>query len=364
MDRDQKIVQTSVIGIVLNAVLVIFKMIVGIVTGSIAIILDAVNNLSDALSSVITIVGTKLANRPPDRKHPYGYGRIEYLTSMLIAMLVLVAGCTSIKESVVKVIHPEEASYTIASLIIVAAAVLVKLGMGTYVKKVGKEINSQALIASGSDALFDSILSVATLIAAIVSMTLHFSLEGILGAVISAIIIKAGFEMLMETFSSIIGERADRELTNELKAKIRSYEGVRGAYDVTLHNYGPTQTMGTVHIEVEDSMNAKQIHALTRKIAMEIYKEMGIILTIGIYASNQSDEKILAFKKSVEEVVHQHPSVLQLHAFYVDKPLVMFDMVCDFSEDPTKTRSLILDELHEKFPEYHFEIAIDISYSD
>lgn len=364
MDRNKKIVQTSILGIVLNVILVIFKMIIGWITGSIAIVLDAVNNLSDAMSSVITIVGTKLANKAPDKKHPYGYGRVEYLTSMIIAAIVLFAGATSIKESVVKIIKPEAANYTVVSLIIIAVAVVVKLGMGTYVKKVGNSINSQALVASGSDALFDSILSAATLLAAIISMTLHLSLEGILGAVISAIIIKAGIEMLLETFSSIIGERADRELTNELKAKIRSYEPVRGAYDVTLHNYGPTQTMGSVHIEVEDTMTAKELHALTRRITMDIYKEMGIILTVGIYASNQSDPVIMELKRKVEAVLHKHPSILQLHAFYVDGPLVLFDMVCDFTEDPTKTRDKVLEELAKEFPDRHFEIALDVSYSD
>ena len=183
--RERKIIHTSLVGIGVNLVLVLFKAALGFVTGSIAILLDAVNNLSDALSSIITIIGTRLAGRRPDRKHPYGYGRVEYLTAVIIAVIVLMAGITSLKESAFKVISPEKASYSVVSLVIIAVAIAAKLLVGRYVKRVGEEINAQSLVASGSDALFDAILSLGTLIAAAASMIWGLSLEGILGVIIS-----------------------------------------------------------------------------------------------------------------------------------------------------------------------------------
>ena len=197
MTRQEKIIKTSVIGIIVNLILVAFKAFVGIVTNSIAITLDAVNNLTDALSSIITIIGAKLANRPPDKNHPYGYGRIEYFSSVIIAAIVLWAGITAFMESWPKIFTPDVTNYTTVSLVIIAVAIVVKLALGRYVKSVGEDINSQALVASGSDALFDSILSLSTLVAALISIFFHISLEGILGVIISIVIIKASIDMIM-----------------------------------------------------------------------------------------------------------------------------------------------------------------------
>ena len=366
MDRTKKIIRTSFVGIGVNLVLVLFKMAVGLVTNSIAVILDAVNNLSDALSSIITIVGTKLAGKAPDKKHPYGYGRIEYLTSVLISVIVLLAGVTSLRESAEKVLHPEAASYTVMSLIIIAVAVVVKFFCGRYVKKVGEEIHSGSLIASGSDAFFDAILSLATLVAAIVSMIWGFSLEGILGVIISIIIIKAGIEMLLDTLNSLIGTRADHELSEQLKEKINSFPEVHGCYDLTLHNYGPTQIIGSVHIEVDDEMTARQIHRLTRQIIMEVYAQFSIILTVGIYAAGNSLPIFTEIRGEVEKLVSQRPEILQMHAFYGDAELktVTFDLIVDFSADARAIREEITEELVKRYPDYRFDIVLDSDFSD
>lgn len=250
MDRDKKIIQTSIVGIIVNLILVLFKAVIGILVNSIAITLDAVNNLTDALSSIITIIGTKLAGRAPDKNHPYGYGRIEYFSSVIIAVIVLWAGITSLQESFPKIFTPDVTSYTTVSLIIVAVAVVVKFVLGRYVKGVGESINSQALVASGSDAFFDSILSLSTLVAAIISILWNISLEGILGVIISLVIIKASIEMLQETVNSMIGTRVDLELSRKIKERVESFDSVHGAYDLALHNYGPEDVMGSVHIEI------------------------------------------------------------------------------------------------------------------
>ena len=220
MNRDKVIIRTSIIGILANIFLASFKAVVGILSSSIAIVLDAVNNLSDALSSVITIIGTKLAGKRPDKNHPYGYGRIENLSATLIAVIVLYAGVTSLVESIKKMIHPSVPDYSAAALVIVATAVLVKILLGLYVKKKGESVNSDSLISSGKDALLDSVISASTLVAAAVYLIFNIRTEAWLGAVISLVIIKSGLEMLGDSLSNIIGKRISSELSKEIKQTV------------------------------------------------------------------------------------------------------------------------------------------------
>ena len=237
-----------------------FKAAVGVIAGSFAIVMDAVNNLSDALSSVITIVGTKLSMKPADREHPFGHGRIEYFSAIIIAVIVLSAGITSLFESVKKLFHPTEPNYTTVTLIVIVVAIVVKLVLGRYVKHKGEELKSDALIASGSDALFDAIITLATLFSAVVMLLWDFSLDGILGALISLAIIKAGFEMLASPVNELLGKSIPKELTNQIMKEVSEVEGVRGVYDLILHNYGANMTIGSLHINVYDTMSAHEIH--------------------------------------------------------------------------------------------------------
>ena len=217
MNRSQKIIRTSIIGIVANVLLAAFKAVVGILANSVAIIMDAVNNLSDALSSVITIVGTKLSERPADREHPFGFGRVEYFSAIIIAVIVLSAGITSLIESVKKIFEPTEPEYTNVTLVVIAVAIVVKLIHGMFVKKQGEQLNSDALIASGSDALFDAVITLATLISAGIMLLWQVSLDGILGALISVVIIKAGFEMLASPVNELLGARISPDLLKAIK---------------------------------------------------------------------------------------------------------------------------------------------------
>lgn len=367
MERNKTIIKTSIQGIIVNVILVIFKAVVGVIVNSIAIILDAVNNLSDAISSIITIIGTKLAGKKPDKEHPYGHGRIEYFASLIIAVIVLVAGVTSGKESIEKIIHPVKADYTIASLIIIIVAIIVKFCLGRHVKSVGEKIDSQSLIASGTDAFMDSILSLSTLVAAIISLIWGISLEGYLGFVISVIIVKSSFEIMKETLNSIIGSRADSELTQKLREKVNTFEEVQGVYDITLHNYGPSQIMGSLHIQVDDNMTAKEIHKLTRKIQLQIYEELGTVLTIGIYAANNSDEKYVKIKNDLAKIIQEHKEILQMHGFYVDEEnkTISFDLIIDFkAESKEKIKEEVLKKIKEKYPEYNYYVILDTDFSD
>ncbi|MBQ9160799.1 MAG: cation transporter [Methanobrevibacter sp.] len=363
MTRQDKIVKTSIIGIVVNLILVAFKATIGILVNSIAITLDAVNNLTDALSSIITIIGTKLAGKAPDKDHPYGYGRIEYFSSVIIAAIVLWAGITALMESWPKIFNPDVTSYTTVSLVIIAVAVVVKILLGQYVKRVGENINSQALVASGSDALFDAILSLSTLVAAIISIVWHISLEGILGVIISIVIIKASIDMLKETVDSMIGARVDSELSQKLKASICEVPGVYGAYDLSLHNYGPEDMQGSVHVELDDTLSAVEIQKITRSISAKIYEEFSIALTVGIYARNDKYEDI---RSTLEDIVKEYPEVLEIHGFivYEDMNLATFDMIVDFDADREAVKSKILEKVKSKHPQFDYMIVDDYDVSD
>jgi cation diffusion facilitator family transporter len=363
MERQEKIIKTSIIGIVVNLILVAFKAFVGIMTNSIAITLDAVNNLTDALSSIITVIGAKLAHRPPDKNHPYGYGRIEYFSSVIIVAIVLWAGFTALLESYPKIWNPDVTNYTPVSLVIIAVAIVVKLALGQYVKRVGEDINSQALVASGSDALFDSILSLSTLVAALISIFFHISLEGILGIIISIVIIKASFDMLKETVNSMLGARVASDLSVKIKESICELPEVYGAYDLNLHNYGPEEMRGSVHIEVDDTLTALDIHKLTRRIQIKIFQEFSIGITVGIYARNDKYQNV---RNYLEEIAGGYDEISEIHGFIVfeDENLVMFDTVVEFGADRKRIQGEIVEKLKAKYPQFNYEMICDDDVSD
>lgn len=367
MDRTQQIVKVSYRGIAANILLVVFKSIVGFAANSISVILDAVNNLSDVLSSVITIIGTKLAGRAPDKKHPYGHGRIEYITSLIIAVIVLAAGVTSLKEAVEKIVTPADTNFTIVSIIIIVGGIVTKFFLGRYFIAQGKKLNSSSLTASGTDASFDAVISFATLVSAVISMTLGWNIEGWLGAVISVFIIKAGIEIMRDTISDIIGVRIDRDLSIGIRRKVNSFPEVFGSYDLILHNYGPEENLGSIHIEVKDNMTAKQIDVLTRKITAAIYADFGVYLTIGIYATNTDSAEASEIKKTLVDLVKQNKTIIGLHGFYYNDAdrMVSFDLIFDFDEKhPFDIVEKIKAALSEKYSSINFVINIDRDYSD
>ncbi|MBE6041471.1 MAG: cation transporter [Clostridiales bacterium] len=365
--REKTIVRTSFVGIVVNILLAAFKAAVGIISNSIAVVLDAVNNLSDALSSVITIIGAKLAGKKPDRKHPLGHGRIEYISALLVAAIVLYAGITSLTESVKKIIDPVQANYSKASLIIIATAVVAKILLGRYVKSQGQKTGSGALIASGTDALSDAALSFAVLVTALVYIFTGLSLEAYVGVVISIFIIKAGYEMIKDTVSDILGRRADVEVSKKIKDLLAEEPEVVGAYDLFLHNYGPERNYGSVHVELPDNMTVREVDELTRRVQGKIYKETGVIMTgIGVYSQNTGSEAAANIRKKVEEIVLAHDWALQVHGFYLDEENkdMRFDVVISFDIQPRDGIEKIYEEVSAEFPDYQITIAPDVDITD
>ena len=368
VSREQTIIRTSMIGIAANVLLAAFKAAVGVLTNSIAIVLDAVNNVSDAGSSLITIVGTKLAAKEPDKKHPFGYGRIEYLSAMIISVIVLYAGITSLTESVRQIIHPQTPSYTPVSLVIVAVGVAVKIVLGRYVKGVGEKVNSDSLINSGEDATLDSIISASTLVAAGIFLIFRISLEAWLGAIISVVIIKSGIEMLRDTISQLLGERNDIELAKAIKKTVVSFPAVHGAYDLVLNNYGPDHWNGSIHIEVPDTCTAAELDYLLRSIQEAVFAEHQVVLTaIGVYSINTKDEDVIRVRKSVQEIVFSHKYIRQMHGFYLlkEEKTMRFDLVVSFD---AKDRRAVFNEavadVQKAFPEYQLQTAMDTDFTE
>ena len=365
--RDKVIIRTSIIGIVTNIFLAGFKAAIGLSSNSIAVILDAVNNLSDALSSVITIIGTKLAARLPDKKHPLGYGRIEYLSAMIVSGIVLYAGITSAVESVKKIIEPETPDYSLTSLVIIAVAIVVKLVLGKYVKTKGEKVNSGSLIASGSDAAFDAVLSFSVLVSAIIFLKSGISLEAYVGVVISIVIIKSGIEMITETLDDILGIRADKETAQKVKALLNEEPEVQGAYDLILFNYGPEKDYAAVHLELPDTMTVDEVDKLTRRVERKVYNETGIALVgVGVYGYNTGNDEATKIRDHVREIVMAHEWVLQLHGFHIDIPQkkMRFDAVMSFDINPKEGLQILRDEVQKAYPDYELFILPDVDVSD
>ncbi len=367
--RDQVIIKTSIIGIIGNIILVSFKAIIGFIAGSISVIMDALNNLTDALSSVITIVGTKLSNKKPNKKHPYGYGRIEYITSSLIAALILFAGGTAIYESINSIIdhfkNDTLPDFQIYSLIIISAAIIVKIALGIFFRIQGKKADSENLIASGMDALYDAILSLSTLVGAILAYFAKIYVEGYLGIIIGLFIIKSGIEVFKESLSSMIGNRFDKEIVSNIKSDVNKIDGVLGAYDLILNSYGHNKNIGSIHISVDASLTANEIQKIERKISELLYTKYNTIMTVGVYAEN-NDLESKEIKKELNSILAKYKNVLQLHGFYLDKKEMVcnFDLVISFDEEnPDDVISEIKAKISEKYKEYKFVIVFDQDFS-
>jgi len=368
MDRKAIIIKTSIIGILANVFLVAFKATIGILSNSVSVVMDAVNNLSDALSSIITIIGTKLANKPADKKHPLGYGRLEFISAAVISLIVLYAGVTSMTESIKKIVHPVKPDYSNVALVIITAGIFVKIALGLYVKNVGVKVKSDSLVNSGQDALLDSVISTSTLIAAVVYIFTGLSLEAWLGAIISLIIVKSGVDMVMDAVSQILGERVPKEISVKVKSSIVEVEGVKGAYDLVLHNYGPDKLEGSVHIAVLDTLTADKIDTIERKVQEKVFVETGIILTgISIYSVNTMDSEIKAIQDKVNDIALSVEHVKQIHGFYVNKEdkVIRFDVVVTYdAEDVSIPYKKVCELVQKEFKDYKVYVALDTDVSD
>lgn len=366
--RESIVVRTSIISILANIILVAFKAAVGFMSNSIAIITDAVNNLSDALSSIITIIGTKLAGREPDKNHPFGHGRIEYVTSLTVSAIVLYAGFTALIESGKKLFSSETPDYTAITIIILVAGIIVKFILGLYVKKVGKKVHSDSLVASGTDAFNDALLSISVLASAIIYMIWQIDLEAYVGVLVSLYIIKAGIDLIRKSINDILGVRAESTLSRRIKKEVAKDPDVEGAYDLILTDYGPDKYLASIHIEVPDTLTVADVDKISRRLTKTILSKYGVLLhTIGVYSINTKDKSIIKIQQSIHDIVFSHKGVLEMHGFYLNKSdkTITFDVVIDFAvKDRGKLCKQIYYEIQSKYPDYTTHITLDVDAND
>lgn len=363
--REHEIVKASVIGIAGNMLLVAFKMVIGFFSHSIAIILDGVNNATDALSSIITIVGTKVAGRPPDAKHPFGYGRIEYLTSVVIAVIILVAGALSLRESILKIIHPATPSYSTITITIIVVAILGKVVLGIVFKRYGDKTSCEALIASGVDSNYDAVLSAGTLVVAFAQNLWNVNIDGAVGVVISLVVCKAGIEVLHDALAPIIGTPEDREHVANIKRYIRTFPNVCDVHNVVMDNFGPNKIIGSVYIDVPDDLTARQVGELTRSIAKGLQDKFNVELTVGIRTDNTTPE-FAPMQKALEELAKKDEGVMNVHAFYVDPDTktCYFDMVVKLKADGKKAKDDLVAAMQKRYPDFSFDVQVETDYAE
>lgn len=366
--RNKKIIKTSIIGIIANFILAIFKVVVGFLSGSIAIILDAVNNLSDTLSSIVTIAGVKFANRAPDKNHPLGHGRFEYLGAAIIATVISYIGFTAIFESIGKIINPNEVNYTFITFLVVSVSVIIKILLGCYYKKIAKQVDSDSLKNSGFDAMMDALISSATIVAGLIYVIWGISIEAYLATLISVFIIYSGFRMLRESFSVILGERVDSDLSRRIKQAICEIDGVYGAYDLLIHDYGTGRSYASVNIDVLDTLSVVEVDDISREVRRLVGQRFRIyVSSVGIFPINTKDKHTVEVRNNIKAMMLMNDHIRQIHGFRIDEKAkeITFDVVIDFSvKDQNALRRRIIKELKRVYPDYHFVISIDLDFSD
>lgn len=366
MDRSKQIIRVGFTGIVVNAVLALAKIIIGSIVNSAAIVSDGLNNFTDGLSSIVTIIGTKLAGRRADREHPFGHGRIEYITTGSVGLIIIVTGALSLVDSIEKIITPEDTRYDVASVLIIAGAVLVKIFLGRYTERRGRNLRAEALVGAGKDALFDAAASSTILVGMAVTYLFHVSIDAYLSAFIAVLIIKAGVEVLRDAVDDIQGRRIPPETAEKLKAAIGAFPDVEGVYDLILDRYGPDKIIGSVHIQVPDRLTARRIDALSRDISALMYTDYGIIMTVGIYADNTDDPAAVRIREGVDHILAAEPFILQMHGFYVNEAQrqISLDLVVDFAAGE-RAQSICRDvqtAVEKENPGYSVTVNLDTDF--
>jgi len=364
-DRGEIILSASITGIVTNLVLAAVKVTIGIITGSLAVMSDAINNLTDSSSSLITIIGTKLAARKPDKNHPFGYGRVEYLTSMVIAVIVSVTGFEVLLSAVKGIRNPEPMSYTPVSLGIILLTVFAKIWLGSFTQKIGKSVSSGALVASGADAKNDALVSLVTLVSAGVYLLWDFSLDAYAGMVISFFILRTGFEVMRETMGKILGEKADSSLAENLRKDVEACPIVISAHDLILHNYGPGSNTGSINVELDHTLTIGEVYPVLHDLQRELRKKYHTYLVFGMYAVDTGAPLYQEVREKLNDFTHTHEHCLSFHAVNIDvaKKEMYCDIVLDYCADRKVMRTELISLLKKDYPEYSINVTVDTEFA-
>lgn len=366
-DRQRTIARATAVGIATNMVLVLVKALVGLASGSVSVVNDAFNNAADCVSAIVTMAFYSIARRRPTRKHPLGYGRMEYLSALIVAMLVIVTGVQCFLSSLEAVRNPSPMSMSAVGYAVIIFSILAKIFLSILNSKAGKKIDSDALKATGKDALSDVLVTTLTLLSALFSPLTDVPVDGLAGIAVSLFILYSGISSIWETSSSIMGERPDAQTVERIRSIIDRHPPLHGGYDLILHNYGPERTLGTCNVEVPIDAHAEDIFNAMTDATKDIMHETGIYFTFGLYAVNNYRKDVRQMMDRVLDVMQKtSPHVVSLHAFHVhfDTKTVHFDVVVDFKVRNYLELTRILNEALEKeFPGYTFEFAIDPEYA-
>lgn len=359
--REGVVSATSILNVIVNLLVALMKVIVGLVASSIAIVSEGVNNATDALSSILTLVGTKLAGKAPDARHPFGYGRIEYLTSMVIASFILVGGIEMLTSSIKLIFEPEELNVSYVSLAVVLVSAIIKYAMGVYTMKTGRRVGSDTLEAVGVDCRNDSYVSVVTIISALVYLLGHFSIDAFAGVFTSSLIIKAGYEIMRDTVSELLGQPADENLVRELYKEIRNTEGVINAVDMVLHNYGPDAYTGSCNVELDHKKTVGDVYEFLRSLQIRIYEKYRVAMVFGIYAVDNDSTDAHKLRSEIADYVKSKEHIKSYHAIYSDAKTnkIYCDLVVDYEADFEKTAKEFDEYLSKIYPDKQIQVNID-----
>lgn len=360
-------------GICVNCILFAVKFIIGTLTGAVSVTADAFNNLSDVASSLISLVGAKMASRPANADHPFGHGRLEYISALAVAFLVLEVGFTLLKDSISKIITPEAIQFSAVSLVVLVLSIMLKLWLSMFNKKLGRRINSQPLLAAAADSRNDCISTAATIVSLIAFQFLSVNIDGIVGLLVSVLILKCGVEIAKDTLEPLIGGNVDIQLSKTIKEFVLSYPEVIGCHDLIVHNYGPSKSFATVHIEISDRMDLQKSHVLMDGIERDCMKKFGIVLVTHTDPIDITNPETIAARECVEKAAAEiGDSRISVHDVRIvhaaeGKYNVVFDLVVPFGYTKERNREItekLREKLEEIKPEYSVVITVEHSYAE
>lgn len=365
LSRNKIITQTSWLGILANVLMAIIKIIIGALTSSISIISEGVNNATDSLTAFIALIGTKLANKHPDKKHPFGYKRIEYLTGLVIATIIVVTGVEMLTTSIKIIFNPTKLSISYVSLIIIAVSAIIKFALGTYTIKIGKKVNSIALEAVGIDGRNDSFISIITIVSALFFLVFNLSIDAYAGIIISSLIIKSGFNALKDTISELLGRSGQKELADKIYKEIHNTKEIINAADMMLHNYGPNTWSGSVNVEVDHAKTVGEIYQVIHKLQLKIMHEYKVVMVFGIYAVDHDHEDVKTIRQDIDIFVLKNKHIKSIHAVYLDPQTnkIYCDFIVDYDLKEWNTlKEEFLEYMAQKYPNNEIELTIETEF--
>lgn len=362
-------VLASIVGIFCNVFLFAVKFVVGFILNSVSVTADAFNNLSDAGSSIISFVGVKMAEKPADRDHPFGHGRIEYIAALVVSFLVLEVGFTFLKDSIGKIRMPEALNFQTVSVAILIVSIAVKLWLGLFNRKLGERINSKVMMAVFTDSMGDVITTGATILSLIFFRLTGINIDGIVGVGVALVVMWAGVGIARDTLEPLIGEAIDPEVYKEIKSFVESYDGIEGTHDLLVHNYGPGRSMASIHAEVPNDVDIEQSHEIIDRIEREAAKKLGIFLVIHMDPVEMKDQRVLQVRDRAVQILKELDPACSIHDFRMvhgeNQINLIFDMVIPIEYDEEMRKELpqkLADRLKESDPRYECVITVEYDY--